>query len=127
MGTIALVLQILGVATTALPIIEKIFGGLMTYAASIASQLFGADAAQKLDDIKTEADGIVAAVEKDIPGAETLVQGLASDLPALFALFPGLAPQLAAEYNVMKGQNIPRSLATTVVKAAHSDLKIAKP
>lgn len=129
MGIIQTVLAILGIADAALPLVEAIFGPFMVYVATIAKQLFGDKAATELASLKDSAGGFVTAFEGDVKGAEDLINGLAPSVSALFALFPGLAQQLAAEYNTMKagsstGAPIPRSLATRVVQAAHSDMKV---
>jgi|SRR5581483_3860891 hypothetical protein len=125
-GWILTILNILGVAETAAPLIERLLSDLGTYIASVFQELFGQSAAVKLEDAMQEAEYIVKSVADNLPGAVDFVKTLYGDIDGLLKAEPWVAQLLHASNQVMSAQHVNRGTANKLVEGAHAKVSMTK-
>lgn len=126
-GWITTVLTLLGVAETALPLIEQLLAGIGKFVAEELTAVFGqADAATKLT-------GLVAQAEAGIKMMDTAANDVAAELKAiyptvedLFAAFPWLPKHLTLHSAMLlDNPGVAAGTVNKLIEAGHGNVRAA--
>jgi len=122
------ILNILGAAATAAPVIEQMLAGIGTYLSQAFKDIFGVSASQELANILTHAENIIGVVENDAPAVSAFISNTYRSLEDLLAKEPWLGNLLYSTHLVQQASPKPlsRGVLNKINEAAHAT-KNAKP